>query len=144
MILSGMRTWRWRVLSNSSTGDWPAVEKEIPRGPLELNPNDAMVRNWYGEYLQEMGRNEEAFVQMRQAMVLDPLSSAAASELGYIFYTARQYDAAIRCVSEGIRAGPGHDHRRHVVSAWLSLYEEEMYKEAIAELEKAVNLRQQT
>lgn len=36
------------------------------------------------------------FVQMRQAMALDPLSSGGENELGYTFYTARQYDQAIR------------------------------------------------
>jgi serine/threonine-protein kinase len=81
--------------------DWPAVEKEYRRA-LELNPNDAMAHHWYGEYVQEMGQNEEAFVQMRQAMVLDPLSSGSASELGDIFYTARQYDQAIRAFQKAL------------------------------------------
>ena len=117
--------------------DWPAVEKEYKRA-LELNPNDAMVRNWYGEYLQEMGRNEEAFVQMRQAMVLDPLSSGSASELGYIFYTARQYDAAIGAFQKALELDPD-TITAHVGLGWV-YDEKKMYKEAIAELEKAVNL----
>jgi len=97
--------------------DWPAVEKEYKRA-LELNPNDAMVRNWYGEYLQEMGRNEEAFVQMRQAMVLDPLSSGSASELGYIFYTARQYDAAIGAFQKALELDPD-TITAHVGLGWV-------------------------
>src|ERR1700687_1428141 len=85
--------------------DWPAVEKEYRRA-LELNPNDAMARNWYGEYLQEMGRNEEAFAQVRQAMVLDPLSSASANNLGDVFYTARQYDQGIRAFRKALELEP--------------------------------------
>jgi Tfp pilus assembly protein PilF len=85
--------------------DWPAVEKEYRRA-LELSPNDALARNWYGEYLQEMGRNEEAFLQLRQAMALDPLSSGSANELGDTFYTARQYDQAIRAFQKALELEP--------------------------------------
>jgi TolB-like protein/Tfp pilus assembly protein PilF len=117
--------------------DWPAVEKEYRRA-LELSPNDAMARHWYGEYLQEMGRNEEAFVQVRQAMVLDPLSSSSASELGYIFYTARQYDQAIRAFQKALELEPDNVNA-HVGLGWA--YDgKKMYGEAIAELERAVNL----
>jgi TolB-like protein/DNA-binding winged helix-turn-helix (wHTH) protein/Tfp pilus assembly protein PilF len=117
--------------------DWPAVEKEYRRA-LELNPNDAMAHNWYGEYLQEMGRNEEAFAQMRQAMVLDPLSSDSASELGYAFYTARQYDQAIHAFRKALELEPDYVDA-HVGLGWV--YEEKkMYREAIAELEKAAEL----
>jgi TolB-like protein/DNA-binding winged helix-turn-helix (wHTH) protein/Tfp pilus assembly protein PilF len=117
--------------------DWQAVEKEFRRA-LELNPNDAMAYHWYGEYLQEMGRNEEAFVQMRQAMVLDPLSSGSASELGYIFYTARQYDQAIRAFQKALEL-EADNVNAHVGLGWV-YDEKKMYREAIAELEKAVNL----
>lgn len=117
--------------------DWPAVEKEYRRA-LELNPNDAMAHNWYGEYLQEMGRNEEAFVQMRQAMDLDPLSPGGASELGYIFYTARQYDQAIRAFQKALEVEPDYVYA-HVGLGWV-YDEKKIYKEAITELEKAANL----
>jgi TolB-like protein/Tfp pilus assembly protein PilF len=117
--------------------DWPAVEKEYRRA-LELNPNEAMAHDWYGEYLQEMGRNEEAIVQMRQAMVLDPLSSDSASELGYILYTARQYDHAIRAFQNALELEPDYVNA-HVGLGWV-YGEKKMYREAIAELEKAVNL----
>ena len=102
--------------------DWdrPAVEKEYRRA-LELNPNDAMAHNWYGEYLQEMGRNEEAFAQMRQAMVLDPLSSDCASELAYVFYTARQYDQAIHAFQKALELEPDYVDA-HVGLGWV--YEE--------------------
>ncbi|GAC1670558.1 MAG: hypothetical protein PVS2B2_01220 [Candidatus Acidiferrum sp.] len=117
--------------------DWPTVEKEYRRA-LELNPNDAMVCLWFGEFLQEMGRNEEALVEMRQAMVLDPLSSAGANELGYIFYTARQYDQAILAFQNAMELEPDMIEAQ-VGLGWV-YGEKKMYPEAIAELEKALNL----
>ncbi len=117
--------------------DWPAVEKEYRRG-LDLNPNDAMTHAWYGEYLQEMGRNEEAAVQMRQVMILDPLSPDGATELGFIFYTARQYDQAIHAFQKALELEPDMVDA-HVGLGWV-YDEKKMYREAIAEIEKAVNL----
>jgi TolB-like protein/Tfp pilus assembly protein PilF/DNA-binding winged helix-turn-helix (wHTH) protein len=117
--------------------DWPAVEKEYRRA-LELSPNDAMAHNWYGEYLQEMGRNEEAFAEMRQAMDLDPLSPGGASELGYIFYTGRQYDQAIRAFQKALELEPDYTEA-HVGLGWV-YDEKKMYGEAKAELENAANL----
>jgi Tfp pilus assembly protein PilF len=85
--------------------DWLAVEMEYRRA-LELNPNDTMAYNWYGEYLQEMGRNEGALAQSRQAMVLDPLSSDSENNFGDVFYTARyaarQYDQVIRAFQKAL------------------------------------------
>jgi TolB-like protein/DNA-binding winged helix-turn-helix (wHTH) protein/Tfp pilus assembly protein PilF len=117
--------------------DWPTVEKEY-RKAQELNPNDAMACLWYGEYLQEMGRNEEAFVQMRQAMALDPLSPAGANELGYIFYTGRQYDQAIRAFNRTFELEPDMVEA-HIGLGWV-YDQKKMYPEAIAELQKAANL----
>ena len=117
--------------------DWQGAEKEYRRA-LELNPNDAMTHDWYGAYLQAMGRNEEGFVQVRQAMQLDPLNAHLARDLGYHFYTARQYDEAIRAFQKTFELEPD-DGEAHLGLGWV-YGEKKMYREAIAELEKVVNL----
>jgi TolB-like protein/DNA-binding winged helix-turn-helix (wHTH) protein/Tfp pilus assembly protein PilF len=117
--------------------DWQGVEKEYRRA-LELNPNDAMAHDWYGGYLQAMGRNEEGFVQVRQAMQLDPLNAHLADDLGFHFYTARQYDDAIRALQKTFELEPD-DGEAHLGLGWV-YGEKKMYREAVAELEKVVNL----
>ncbi len=117
--------------------DWQGAEKEYRRA-LELNPNDAMAHDWYGAYLQAMGRNEEGFVQVRQAMQLDPLNAHLGRDLGYHFYTARQYDEAIRAFQKTFELEPD-DGEAHLGLGWV-YGEKKMYREAIAELEKVVNL----
>jgi TolB-like protein/Tfp pilus assembly protein PilF len=117
--------------------DWQGAEKEYKRA-LELNPNDAMAHDWYGEYLQVMGRNEEGFVQVRQAMQLDPLNAHLADDLGFHFYTARRYDDAIRALQKTFELEPD-DGEAHMGLGWV-YGEKKMYREAIAELETVVRL----
>jgi TolB-like protein/DNA-binding winged helix-turn-helix (wHTH) protein/Tfp pilus assembly protein PilF len=121
--------------------DWQGAEKEYRRA-LELNPNSDTAHIWYGEYLQVMGRNEEAFVQVRQAMALDPLNAAPANALGYLFYTARQYDQGILAFQKTFELEPDYVSA-HGGLGWV-YGEKKMYPEAIAELEKAVNLSNRT
>jgi TolB-like protein/Tfp pilus assembly protein PilF len=117
--------------------DWQGAEKEYRRA-LELNPNDAMARFWFGEYLQVMGRNEEGFAQMRQAIALDPLNPNPAAELGAQFYTARQYDQARLAFQKVFELEPDNGWA-HYGLGWV-YSEKRMYPEAIAEFVKSVTL----
>jgi tetratricopeptide (TPR) repeat protein len=89
-----------------------------------------------------MGRNEEALVQVRQAIELDPLNAFIASDLGYHFYSARQYDQGILAFQKVFELEPDHIGAHHGLG-WV-YGEKKMYREAIAELEKAVNLSNRT
>jgi TolB-like protein/DNA-binding winged helix-turn-helix (wHTH) protein/Tfp pilus assembly protein PilF len=121
--------------------DWHGAEKEYKRA-LALNPNSDTAHIWYGEYLQVMGQSEEAFVQVRQAMALDPLNAGPANALGYLFYTARQYDQGILAFQKTLELEPDYV-TAHGGLGWV-YGEKKMYPEAIAELEKAVNLSNRT
>jgi TolB-like protein/DNA-binding winged helix-turn-helix (wHTH) protein/Tfp pilus assembly protein PilF len=117
--------------------DWQGAEKEYRRA-LELNPNDALAYDWYGEYLQAMGRNEEGLAQVRRAMRLDPLNAHFAGDLGYHLYTARQYDEAIRAFQKTLELEPD-EGQAHLGLGWVYV-EKKMYGKALAELEKVSNL----
>lgn len=117
--------------------DWAAVEEEYRRA-LELNQNDALAHHYFGEYLQEMGRTEEALKEYRRAAALDPLNTSHVVAVGYVFYTARQYDHAIAQFQNALVLEPDRVGT-HLGLGWA--YEQKkMYPEAIAELQKAVNL----
>jgi len=53
--------------------DWEAAEVEYKKG-LELSPNYATGHQWYAEYLNYMGRHNEAKKEIKLARELDPLS----------------------------------------------------------------------
>ena len=74
--------------------DWPGAEREFRRG-LELNPNDALGRNWHGGYLSLLGRHDEAIAEHQRARDLDPFSLIVNANLTRAVYWARRYDDAI-------------------------------------------------
>lgn len=117
--------------------DWPRVEQEYRRA-LALNQNDALAHGLFAEFLQEMGRSQEALAEFRRAAALDPLNAWRVADVGYGFYTARQYDESIREYQKGLAADPMNTNL-HVGLGWV-YGQKKMYAEAIAELEKAVTL----
>jgi len=70
------------------------AEKEFKRA-IELNPNYPQAHAWYATFLACIGQFEEAFVQIKKALELDPLSLITNYISGLIYNFARQYDEAI-------------------------------------------------
>ncbi|MCI0526543.1 MAG: hypothetical protein L0Y56_03700, partial [Nitrospira sp.] len=77
-----------------SDWDWPGAEQAYKRA-IELNPSYALAHEWYGHnYLVQMGRFDEAFVEQKRGLELDPLSLNNNMEMCWLFFYARQYDQA--------------------------------------------------
>jgi serine/threonine protein kinase/TolB-like protein/Flp pilus assembly protein TadD len=74
--------------------NWPEAENQY-RQAIELNPNYATAHHWYGVFLGNMGRPEEALREIRRAQELDPLSIIINTGVGRILYGARRYDEAL-------------------------------------------------
>ena len=75
--------------------NWPDAEKEFQRA-LALNPNYALAHHWHGNlYLSPLGRHAEAIAELKRAQDLDPLSLIIKTDLGFAYFFAGQYDAAI-------------------------------------------------
>jgi eukaryotic-like serine/threonine-protein kinase len=75
--------------------DWSSAGREYERA-LELNPNQAVAHQWFGEYLAAVGRHQEAIDAFKRAIDLDPLSLIIHATLGrHGYYFARQHDEAI-------------------------------------------------
>ena len=74
--------------------DWKTAEREFKRA-IELNPNYATAHHWYAEHLTCRGLFDEALRESNLALQLDPLSLIIATDRGWMFYYARQYDRAV-------------------------------------------------
>src|SRR5262245_26829898 len=73
--------------------DWTAAEAEFKRA-IELDPNNAIFRAIYADFLSTHERFPEAMAQARRAQELDPLSVYVSSSLAKVDYNSRDYDRA--------------------------------------------------
>ncbi|HET8676427.1 MAG TPA: tetratricopeptide repeat protein, partial [Blastocatellia bacterium] len=79
------------MIKASYEWEWRGAEQSFQRA-IELNPNYATARQWYGEYLAGMGRHQDALAEIRRAQALDPLSLIIRSVEAWAWYYAREYD----------------------------------------------------
>lgn len=113
--------------------DWTTPDKEFRRA-LELNPNSATVHATYAFYLMRLGRVSDALAEMQRVTKLDPVSSPSASDAGFAYYFARQYDKVLVEFQHAQAQEPG--------ATWLhfplgiTYTEQGKYAEAVAEFKK--------
>ena len=134
--LAEAHTTLGRVLANYEW-NWPEAEKEYKRA-IELNPRYAVAHQWYGGYLQSMGRSGEAIKERRLAVELDPLSPIINFELGVAYYFEHDYDRAIDQLKATLELDPNFPPAHQFLPA---AYEQKsMYDEAFAAFKKAISL----
>ena len=106
---------------------------------LELKPNDAQTRHWYGnDTLAALGRFEEAIAESNRAVELDPLSPIINADLGTTFYYARRYDDSIAQLRKTLEIDPTFFFAHY--SLGIALQAKGDLSSAIVEYEKAKQL----
>ena len=98
-VMAGAYYQEWR---------WQDAETEFQRG-FELDPNDALGRQWFSNYLLNVGRFEEAIDQQERARAADPFSPLINTNLAKAYYYARQFDRAIAQAQETLKLDPKYD-----------------------------------
>ncbi len=88
--------------------DWDAAGAEFER-TLQLDPNDAVTRAYYSQYLYTVGRPGEAAEQIRRARDLDPLSTLVRGLYAMDLMYARRYQDAVDVCEETLRQWPDDD-----------------------------------
>lgn len=117
--------------------NWQQSETEFRRA-IALAPAYSTAHQWYANFLTAMGRFDEAELAMRRAQELDPLSLIANAALGWVYYLAGDYQAAI----EQCRHTLELDASFELAHYWIGLALEELGRldEAVAAFERAVEL----
>lgn len=116
--------------------DWFGAEADF-NWAIGLNPSYATAHNYYGTFLNNMGRFNEALLEMAKARNLDPLSLPINTGIGHILYQSRQYDQAIEQCRKALEIDatfPG-THR----TLGLIYLRQSKFQDSIEELRKAVD-----
>jgi len=117
--------------------DFAGAENEF-RQALALSPNYAEAHHWYGVYLANLGRHDEAFKEAELAVALDPLSLLMNITAALNFYTGRQYDHAVEQLHKVIEMDENFPAAHSVLGCVY--VQKQMFDEALAEYEKVMEL----
>jgi TolB-like protein/DNA-binding winged helix-turn-helix (wHTH) protein/Flp pilus assembly protein TadD len=116
---------------------WTEVEREHRRA-LELSPGYATAHQWYGNYLNMMGRFDEAQAQIRKARDLDPLSLVINCNVAWAYHLARKDDLALEELLK-IREVDPNFYWAHLALGRVYV-QKKMYAEAVSAFERAAEL----
>lgn len=117
--------------------NWSEVERQHKQA-VELSPGYATAHQWYGNYLDMMGRFDEAQAQIRQARDLDPLSLIISCNLAWSYHLARDEDRALEEFTKMRDMDPSF-YWTHLGLGRVYV-QKKMYGDAISSLERAAQL----
>ena len=92
--------------------DWPGVETSYLEA-IKLEENNAVVRQWYGEFLALMERTGESIAQLEKARQLDPTSPSTNNALALPYIRAGQPDKALQIIDEVLVMDPHFAFAHH-------------------------------
>jgi len=126
------------LLANIEKDQWQWAEAEAEfRRALDLNPNDAVAQNGFGDWLLSQGRPEEALAWARRAREHDPFAVSGV-KIGWILFQARRYEEAIHELRSVLAVLP--DHTGALWFLGFTLIANGQAEEAIPVLEKVVSI----
>jgi serine/threonine protein kinase/Tfp pilus assembly protein PilF len=85
--------------------EWEAADREF-RKALALNPTYARAPHWYGLFLAEMGRFDEAVRTEQLALEIEPNSPPINADLARVLFYARRYDESLEQYRKTSRMDP--------------------------------------
>jgi len=114
--------------------DWPTAEARF-RNAIRLNPQHGPAYHWYSMFLTDMGRFDEARVELRKAQALEPLSLLYQRDFGWIDFFEAKYDDAIVHLRNTLASDSKYSAAITLLAR--SLGATGRTEEALAELERA-------
>jgi len=116
--------------------DWDFAGADVRfRKAISLNPQYALAHHWYADYLNAMGRQNEAMAEIKRAQALEPLSVLIHRDIGWHLFFQSRFDEAIAHLQETLRMDPDYAAARTLLARALA--ERERYPEALDQLRSA-------
>ncbi len=119
--------------------NWTRAEEEFKRA-LDLDDLNPQAHDWYADFLEAMGRSDEAVKQMERAVALDRNAVWINADLGLAYCYADQFDAAINQLNKTLSlANKGEDLAQTHNYLGLTYERKGMLDQALAEYLEAYN-----
>src|SRR5262249_30422720 len=118
--------------------DWAGAEREFVRA-IELNPNYATAHHWRALNFEVLGKADEGYAQMKEALALDPLSFAINVDFATTLTMLGRCDDAFEHATKTARMQDDPGAREELPGEMLVLCGK--YEQAIQPLERPSQLR---
>jgi eukaryotic-like serine/threonine-protein kinase len=86
---------------------WTTAEEHL-RHAITLNSSYATAHQWLGNFLSDMGREDEGLAEIRRALEIDPLSAIISRDVAWPLFFTRRYDEAIQQLQTTLREHPDY------------------------------------
>jgi serine/threonine protein kinase/tetratricopeptide (TPR) repeat protein len=127
------------LASIKATYDWDFAGAETQyKQAIQLAPTNAEAHYSYGNFLVAMGRSDEALIEFRNALQIDPQSLNIQTNIAWAHYIAGRYDEAIAQIRSVIARDPSF--ARAYMNLAEILQEQGKFDESISSLMKARDL----
>jgi TolB-like protein len=117
--------------------DWDGAETEYKQA-VQLNPGYATAHQWYSWHLFMVGRNDDALIELRRAVSLDPLSLIINADIADALCVAHRYDEAVEQSEKTLKMDANFAVGHYELGQ--ALVQKHMYDQAIAEFQRAIEL----
>jgi TolB-like protein/predicted Ser/Thr protein kinase len=108
--------------------EWAAAEPEFKRA-FELNPSYPDARVFYSQFLNFMGRPDEAMIQIKLGLELDPLNPLFQAVFAMALMYRGRYDEAIVQLHDTLKTSPGYPVALSTLRSVFHM--KRMYREAL-------------
>jgi TolB-like protein/DNA-binding winged helix-turn-helix (wHTH) protein/Tfp pilus assembly protein PilF len=126
--------------AEAASWDWAGAEREY-RLAIEMDPNFAVARDWYGQYLAYFRRFDEAIAQVEMARRLEPTNPATLTHAGIVYYEAGRLDEAMAIYRSVLELEPDYWAAHHGMGRAYIIKGE--YLKSIPHFEAAIRNRGQ-
>lgn len=125
--------------------NWTEAERSYQRA-IELNPNHATTRQWYGEFLAFHARYDESLTQMQRAVQLDPTSLSTNTAPALVYNASRQFEKTLETTEKVLRIDPTFIIARHYKARalYFSGHREEgieLHRQVVADSDGAMHFK---
>jgi len=130
----------WRVLAAAShffDFDQQEAERQYLKA-IELAPNDAVTRSWYGDYLFDLRRLDEALVAYKKSEDANPRWLEPITFAGNVHSVKGNYDMALVEYRRALDIEPAYGLANHFMGR--TLLAKEQHGAAVAQLRKSNDL----
>ncbi len=115
--------------------DWAGASRALERS-LQINPNYPMAHVWRSTSYAVLGQLDNALVEARRGVELDPFSVVTMNEVAKNYYYARRYDEAAREFVHSIEIEPDSAYLHKGLAETYA--QQSKFDQAIREIERAL------